>query len=149
MGIKLKCSLGWLPPSWGLLGAPSYKITPYECLPQALLLETPLSQNPVHPHPVSDFVQLMMLLPNPPDADHASNTYSSTTLHGLQLWVSRDPSTTPCFSCEKAVSPTVHLYGLQADAPGAPPFSVRHSGLFLDTPSARWEPPSRIGALGD
>lgn len=41
------------------------------------------SQDPVHPHPVSDFVQLMMLLPNPPDADHAFNTYSSTTLHGL------------------------------------------------------------------
>lgn len=40
------------------------------------------SQDPVHPHPVSDFVWLM-LLPNPPDADHAFNTYSSTTLPGL------------------------------------------------------------------
>lgn len=47
----------------------------------------------------------------------------------------RHPSTPPCFSCEKAVGPTVHLYGLQAGAAEAPPFSVGHSRLFLDTPS--------------
>ena len=63
-------------------------------------------------------------------------------------WAGAIPSTPPCFSCEKAVHPTMHLYSFQASTPEAPPLSVHHNGLFLDTPPAHGEPPFQDRGLG-
>lgn len=83
--ISLKHSLAWLLPlPWGHLRAPPDEITSTCMLTSGSASgdTCPPSQDPAT-HTVSDFLWLLLLLPNPSDADHSLNTQSSTAFHGL------------------------------------------------------------------